>query len=230
MRRPGIRELLETDLDILMGLAYLIERHLPSNEVYEPTTIVKEARRTLLREIDFTREGIPSIALPPTFPGTKRLLFPKYSGSNHPNGVPTMEYIVGIKVSDLEQLKSSGYDPKSLRAMALSFSSASPFPWAFSWRPTPWQYFCTPTAIRFACLISAWSEGLATTCVQQLVDLLLALLARDADRIISQLLYSGELTEDVSIRDLKRDLTDFIDDYYEIPPANQCRQTSRIFH
>ena len=52
---------------------------------------------------------------------------------------------------------------------------------------------------------------------QQLVDLLLAVLARDADRIISQLLYSGELTEDVNIRDLKRDLTDFIDDYYEIP-------------
>jgi ubiquinone biosynthesis protein len=52
---------------------------------------------------------------------------------------------------------------------------------------------------------------------QQLADLLLALLARDADRIISQLLYSGELTEEVSIRNLKRDLSDFIDDYYEIP-------------
>jgi ubiquinone biosynthesis protein len=51
----------------------------------------------------------------------------------------------------------------------------------------------------------------------QLVDLLVAVLQRDADSVISQLLYSGELMDEANIRHLRRDLNEFIDDYYEVP-------------
>jgi ubiquinone biosynthesis protein len=49
-----------------------------------------------------------------------------------------------------------------------------------------------------------------------LVDLLQALLNKDVDSIISQLLYSGELSDNSDLKNLRRDLHDFIDDYYDI--------------
>jgi ubiquinone biosynthesis protein len=49
-----------------------------------------------------------------------------------------------------------------------------------------------------------------------LIDLLQALLVRDVDRIISILLYSGELTDDSDLKNLRRDLHEFIEDYYDI--------------
>jgi ubiquinone biosynthesis protein len=51
----------------------------------------------------------------------------------------------------------------------------------------------------------------------QLVDLLVAVLQRDVEGVISQLLYSGYLTEEVDTKHLKRDLSEYIDEYYEIP-------------
>ena len=51
----------------------------------------------------------------------------------------------------------------------------------------------------------------------QLADLLLAVLQRDVDSVITLLLYSGDITEDINTKHLKRDLSELIDDYYEIP-------------
>ena len=51
----------------------------------------------------------------------------------------------------------------------------------------------------------------------QLVELLLGVLERDVDRIITQLLYSGELSDESNMRALRRDLGEFLADYYELP-------------
>ena len=47
VRRPGIEQVLATDLDILTGLAYLIEHHIPASRIYNPLALVKEFRRTI---------------------------------------------------------------------------------------------------------------------------------------------------------------------------------------
>jgi ubiquinone biosynthesis protein len=50
----------------------------------------------------------------------------------------------------------------------------------------------------------------------ELTELLLCVLHRDVERLIRQLLYSGELHDESNLKNLKRDLTEFIDDYYDI--------------
>jgi ubiquinone biosynthesis protein len=50
-----------------------------------------------------------------------------------------------------------------------------------------------------------------------LVNLILAILKRDVDEVISLLASSGDLPDDLNTRSLKRDLTEFIDNYYELP-------------
>ena len=217
VRRPGIKEILETDLDILLGLASLVERHVHGAAAYEPTAIVKEFRRTLSREVDFAREGHTINRFAANFARDETVKIPKVFWEFTGERILTLEYIDGVKISDFSQLEQQGYDRKLLAHRgAEAFLKQVLNHGLFHGDPHPGNIFVLPG--NTICMLDYGMVGrIGTELQHQLADLLLALLARDADRIISQLLYSGELTEEVSIRSLKRDLSDFIDDYYEIP-------------
>ena len=57
VQRPGIRKIIEVDLEIMLHLASLMERHLEEFQVNRPARIVEEFARTLEKEIDYTIEA-----------------------------------------------------------------------------------------------------------------------------------------------------------------------------
>ena len=57
VRRPGVREKLESDIDILSRLAELAERYVPEYRVFRPALLVEEFAQTVRREIDFLAEA-----------------------------------------------------------------------------------------------------------------------------------------------------------------------------
>jgi ubiquinone biosynthesis protein len=50
-----------------------------------------------------------------------------------------------------------------------------------------------------------------------LTDILVAIVNRDMDEVVSLLLFAGDISDSLDIRALKRDLFNFIDGYYEMP-------------
>jgi ubiquinone biosynthesis protein len=217
VRRPGIEKVIKTDLDILMGLAYLIERHIPASEIYDPVGLVKEFRRTIQREMDFAREGHTIDRFAANFAGDKTVHVPKVYWEQTGETVLTMEFVDGIKISDFARLAEAGYDLKVIaRNGAESFLKQVLVHGFFHGDPHPGNFFILPG--NTICMLDYGMVGrLGENLKFQLVDLLVAVLQRDAESVISQLLYSGELMDETNIRHLKRDLNEFIDDYYEIP-------------
>lgn len=57
VRKPGVRELVERDLDILSGLAKSAEHYLPRLSEYDVEAMLEEFEDTLHEELDFTREA-----------------------------------------------------------------------------------------------------------------------------------------------------------------------------
>jgi len=49
-------EKIMNDLDIMAGLADLLQKHVAELRPYQPTAIVREFRRLILQELDFTSE------------------------------------------------------------------------------------------------------------------------------------------------------------------------------
>jgi len=217
VRRPGIDKVVKTDLDILMGLAYLIERHIPASEIYDPVGLVKEFRRTILREMDFAREGHTIDRFAANFAGDATVHVPKVYWEQTGETVLTMEFVDGIKISDFSRLTEAGLDLKLIaRNGAESFLKQVLVHGFFHGDPHPGNFFILPG--NTICMLDYGMVGrLGDNLKFQLVDLLLAVLQRDAESVISQLLYSGELMDETNIRHLKRDLNEFIDDYYEVP-------------
>ena len=217
VRRPGVKEVIETDLDILMGLAYLIEHHLPGGAIYDPIGIVKEFRRTIHREMDFTREGHTIDRFATNFKHDSTVHVPCVFWELTGERVLTMEFVDGIKVTEFSRLEAAGYDRQVIaRNGADAFLKQVLVHGFFHGDPHPGNIFILPG--NTVCLLDYGMVGRLDDDLKfQLVDLLAAILHRDVEAVINQLLYSGELTDEANLKHLKRDLAEFIDDYYEIP-------------
>jgi len=216
VRRPGIVKIVETDIDVLMGLAYLIEQHVPAVALYDPVGLVKEFRRSIMRELNFTREGRTVDRFAVNFAKSETVYTPKIFWEYTGDMVLTMEYVDGIKISAIEELSEHGYDLKEIaRRGADAFLKQVLDFGLFHADPHPGNVFILPGQV--ICMLDFGMVGrLGQDLKDQLINLLQALLNKDVDRIISQLLYSGELTDDSDLKSLKRDLHDFIEDYYDI--------------
>ena len=217
VRRPGVVELVETDIDALMALAMLAERHVSGSDIYDPMGLVKEFARTIRREMDLVREGRTIERFAGNFAGDTTMYFPTVYWSATSQGVLTLEYIDGIKVSDLEALERAGLDRQLVaRRGADAFLRMVLDHGFFHGDPHPGNVYILPDNV--VCLLDYGMVGRVDPQMKELLaNFLLAIVKRDADELISVLIYSGEITDNLKVRALRHDLTELLDDYYELP-------------
>ncbi|MDD2320852.1 MAG: AarF/UbiB family protein [Geobacteraceae bacterium] len=219
IRRPGIVAEVETDIEVLMGLAILVERHFPENSCFDPVALVKEFARSIRRELDLSREGRTIERIAANFAGDASIRFPHVYWERTSSGVLTLECIHGIKVSEVHALDEAGLDRKLVaRRGADAFLRQVLEHGYFHGDPHPGNVFILPGNV--VCLLDYGMMGrLDPSSREFFADFLLSVIGRDPDRIISLLLYSGDITDTLDGRALRRDLSDFIDDFYEVPFA-----------
>jgi ubiquinone biosynthesis protein len=217
VRRPGVVELVETDIDVLMGIALMAERHLPGSDIYDPVGLIREFSRTIRREMDLAREGHTIEKIASNFTGDRTLYFPKVFWGATAKGVLTLEYIDGIKVSRTTALDQAGLDRKLIaRRGADAFLTMILSHGFFHGDPHPGNVLILPD--NTICLLDYGMVGrLDEQLKGYLLDLLLAITRRDVDEVISLLSSAGDIGEQLNVRALKRDISEFIDSYYELP-------------
>jgi ubiquinone biosynthesis protein len=217
VRRPNIAQIIETDIDILQGLAYLVERHLASDTIFDPVGLVKEFRRTIEREMNFNRERHTIDRFRENFSQDTTVYVPQTYADYCGETVLTLEYVDGIKVSDFERLRMDGYDLPTIAANgADAILQQVLVHGLFHGDPHPGNIFILPNNV--VCFIDYGMIGrLDRELIYRLAELLTAVLQRDAERLVAILLYSGDLTEDIRRPELKKAVSDFVDDYYEVP-------------
>ncbi len=217
VRRPGIVAVVESDISALMALASLAERHVSGSEIYDPVGVVREFSRTIRREMDFIREGHTIEKFRDNFSKTPWMYFPRVYWEQSSRGVLTMEYVAGVKVSDREKLVNQGIDIKLIaRRGADSFLEMVLNHGFFHGDLHPGNVLILPDNV--ICLLDYGIVGrLDEELKTFLTDILAAIVNRDMDEVVSLLLFAGDISDNLDIRALKRDLFNFIDGYYEIP-------------
>jgi ubiquinone biosynthesis protein len=216
IRRPGIQAQVETDIEALMLLAIVAERHLPDSEIYDPTGQVRELARTIRREMDLTLEGRTIERFAANFATNTALYFPKVYWSVSSKAMLTMEYIDGIKVSEVDALRQSGMDLKLIaKRGADAFVTMVLEHGFFHGDPHPGNVLIMPGNV--ICMLDFGMIGRIDPFLKgYLTDILLAILRRDVEEVISLLIYSGDITDSINLRALRRDLSEFIEKYYEL--------------
>jgi len=217
VRRPGVVELVETDIDILMGMALLLERHLPASDIYDPVGVVREFAYTIRREMDLSREGHTIERIRDNFQGDPTLYFPRVYWEATAKGALTLEYVDGIKVSESAAIDAAGLNRREIaRRGAVAFLKMVLEHGVFHGDPHPGNVLIMPGNV--ICLLDFGMVGrLDPTLKRYLTDVLSCVIKRDVDELVDTILSSGEQSEVINLGALKKDLAEFIDGYFEIP-------------
>ncbi len=115
--RPGMREVIERDLEVLDALAALAARWWPGSGRLRPVEVVQEYRKTILDELDLMREAANAAQLKRNFADSRLLYVPEVHWDLCRIDVMVMERIHGIQISDMAQLRAQGTD---IRALAVN--------------------------------------------------------------------------------------------------------------
>ncbi len=112
--RPGVEEIIETDLAILMSLARFAEKHIKESKFFNPVGFVDEFSRIIRYEIDYAHEAQNADRFYVNFAGSADVKIPKMYWKYTTKHVLTQEYSEGIKISDIAQIEASGLDKKKI--------------------------------------------------------------------------------------------------------------------
>jgi len=106
--RPGMRGLIERDLEVLESLAYLANAYWEEARRVRPVEVVAEYRKTILDELDLLREAGNASQLRRNFAGSSLLYVPEVYWDYCRTNVMVMERIHGIMVSRVDELRARG--------------------------------------------------------------------------------------------------------------------------
>jgi ubiquinone biosynthesis protein len=106
--RPGMREIIDLDLEVLDSLAELADEYWADARRLRPVELVREYRKTILDELDLLREAGNAAQLKRNFAGSSLLYVPEVHWDYCRVNVMVMERIHGVIVNNLEELRARG--------------------------------------------------------------------------------------------------------------------------
>jgi ubiquinone biosynthesis protein len=112
--RPGIQKIIGRDVSLMRYIAGLAERYWSEGSRLRPREVVAEFEKTLYDELDLLREAANASQLKRNFADSGLLHVPEVYWPYCRRSVMTMERIYGTPVNNLEALRQSGVDLKSL--------------------------------------------------------------------------------------------------------------------
>jgi ubiquinone biosynthesis protein len=210
VQRPGLDKLVEVDLGIMYHLAGMIEKNIEEVAFIHPMKIIDEFARIISKELDYTIEADHMERFGKTFADDPTLHIPKVYREFTTRRILTMEYIDGIKVSDITALDKAGTDKQLITYRGANLILKQIFDNGFFHSdPHSGNIFILPGNV-----IGLLDFGQAGTVDQQskedFVDLIDSVVQQNAFRATRQLLKITFWEKKPDIRLLEREVSDFI--------------------
>ncbi|MHC1625885.1 MAG: ABC1 kinase family protein [Methanoculleaceae archaeon] len=120
IQRPGIVDLVETDLSILHTLARRLEKFYPESRVSNPTGLVREFENQIRRELNFVQDGKNADRLRQNLRGFSGVKVPRIYWEHSGRRLLIMEYVEGVRVDDLAGIEDMGLRPQDIAERGFS--------------------------------------------------------------------------------------------------------------
>ncbi len=217
VRRAGVAEQAATDLEIVQALAELLEKHSPALRAYQPLALVRQFRRTLLRELDFSYERQNQEEFARNFADDLTVYIPEVFSELCSHQVVTMERLEGIIGTDIEALKQSGEDLGEFAKRGANMYLEMVFRDGFYHAdPHPGNLILLPGNV--VGVIDCGMVGRIDDDLRDEVEaLLMGIVDNDSNLVSEQVLRLGAVPHDCAREKLRADLQDFMADYTGMP-------------
>jgi len=210
VQRPGIKKIIEVDLEIMLHLATLMEHHIEEMSLHQPVKIVEEFARTLEKEIDYTIEATNMERIASNFLNDLTIYVPKVFRDTTTESILTTELVEGIKVSEIDRLEEAGLDRKLITVRGADIVLKQIIKHGFFHAdPHPGNIFVLPDNV--ICLLDFGMTGSVDRRTREdFIDLAESVVNRNESRATQVLLRLTYWDEDPDIRLLEKDVADFM--------------------
>ncbi|MCB2181416.1 MAG: AarF/ABC1/UbiB kinase family protein [Desulfobulbaceae bacterium] len=217
VQRPGIEEIIETDLEIMLHLASLMERHIEEFEVQRPTRIVSVFARSIEKEINYNLEAANIERFARQFLENQTVYVPKVYRSFSTKRVITMEFVSGIKASKIDTLQKEGYDLQLIASRGAVLVMKQIFNFGFFHAdPHPGNVFVLPNNI--ICFLDFGMMGrISRKERNDFADLVMHVVRRDERKVTDAILNITTHHGYIERGALENDFADIIERYVGLP-------------
>ena len=215
VKRPGVDELIKTDLQILYRIATLIESKTSWGKINKPLKMWEELKLSLERELDFTGEArnIDNFRQNIKY---KNLIIPKVFWEYTNENILVLEAIYGVKVSEREQLLGLGLKLDRLaRDLVEIFIMQILEDGYFHADPHPGNIAVTSGGeiilydFGMVGFLNPWLK-------EMLISLLISVVNKDFTKIANLLIELSQ-RQDLTPSELKKDVREILNRYYFVP-------------
>ena len=209
-QRPGIRKVIEVDLEIMLHLATLAEHHIKEFEIHRPVKIVEEFARTLEKEIDYQIEATNMERIARQFLDVPYIYIPAVFREMTTTRVLTSELVDGIKISKVKKLEAAGLDKKLITARTVELVLRQAFDNGFFHAdPHPGNIFVL--ADNVICMVDFGMMGIVDRRTrEEFIDLIDSVVHKQEVKAAQVLLDLTDWDQQPDIRALEREVTDFM--------------------
>lgn len=217
VQRPGIREQVETDIEIIYKRAKFLETHLDVARTFGLMDIVDEFAITIREELDYTREASNTDRLRQFMSDVKDINVPLVYWEFTTGKVLTLEQMKGIKIVNIVDNPGFDVDPKEVaQKLACAFLQQIFVDGFFHADPHPGNILVDETGS--IALVDCGQVGrLDTESKAGAVRLLMAFEQQDTRVLADEILELGIEREEVDIKRFTLDLNKLLRQYYDLP-------------
>jgi ubiquinone biosynthesis protein len=203
VRKPGVKEQVEEDVEILRQLAVSTSQHWSDGEPYDLPGVVEEVAETLLSEMDYMREGRNAGYFAQFFQSDTSVHIPRIFLEYTTPRMLIMERIRGIGILDIQSLDKAGFDRRDLARRSVDLWLKMVFDGEmFHADPHPGNLFVEKDG-RLG-LIDFGMVGMVDDEVREsLSGTIAAILSRDVDKLIDSLVDLGAVRQRDSRENLR---------------------------
>ena len=120
VQRPGIVDLIETDILILQSLARRVESLFPDLRVYNLRGMVDEFSVQTRRELDFAQDGMNADRLRRNMRGIPGVKIPRVHWEISGPCLLAMDYVEGVRIDDVAAIRAFGLFPEDIADLGFS--------------------------------------------------------------------------------------------------------------
>lgn len=211
--KPNIKDIIRDDLEILKQLAALIDNYFKDYGVSSIYNIIKEFEFSIKNELNFKLEAMNIHRFNSFFQEDERIKVPKVYKEYSSNKIITMEFIKGIKVSKIDQLKKQNIDCKEVAKKGFVLLCEQIFENRFFHAdPHPGNIFVTyDNKISF---IDFGMMGTITKDEQKvLIELISNISQKDSEKVSLNILDMTNHPLDIEINEFVKDMSIVINSY-----------------
>ena len=210
VQRPNIRQQIDEDLKALAELAAVLDRRTRVGKRFHFSDMVAEFRKTLINELDYRREANNLNTLADNLAEFDRLVVPRPIIDYVTPRVLTMEYIEGVKISNLSPVALLELDGQELAEQLFRAYLKQIFVDGFFHAdPHPGNVFIT-TDGRVALLDLGMVARLAPRLQEQLLQMALAISEGRTDEVADVAIKIGEPTGEFDEKAFRENVDDVV--------------------